>query len=57
MASKQIITDVTKPWKRQFFDTKEIEPGEPPKTIIRPAEHGILKKDKRNANINPRTRH
>lgn len=45
------VKDVTKPWKQQFFEAREIETGKVPKTFIKPPEHGLLKKKgKRNAN-------
>lgn len=40
--------DVAKSWKRQFFEVRDIEAGAPPKTIIRPGKHGLLK-EKKNA--------
>ena len=43
--------DVTKPWKSQFFDTKEVDTGKVPKTFMKPPQHGLIKKkEKRNAN-------
>lgn len=49
--------DVTKPWKQQFLKVKDVDVGDAPKTIIKPAEHGLLKKGKTNADKHSRTGH
>jgi hypothetical protein len=45
-----MATDVTKPWKRKFFEVKDIKDERISKAFIKPAQHGLLKKEKGNAN-------
>lgn len=49
------MQDKTKPWKTQFFETKDIDPGQVPRTIIKPPKHGLAVKGEKSGNKHPRT--
>jgi hypothetical protein len=55
MAYRQIKL-VAKSWKQQFFEVKDVDPGQVPKIILKPAKHGLPVKGEKHANQHSRTR-
>ena len=48
-----MATDVTKPWKKKFFEVKDIKDDRASRPFIKPAKHGLLDKEKKNAHQHP----